>query len=358
MELLDIVDENGLPTGETVEREIAHKEGIRHRTSHLWIARMCNGKMELLLQRRSLNKDSHPGCLDISSAGHITAGTGYIESALRELKEELGLTVKASELHFCGKRRREYKKIFHGNIFHDNQVSNVYMLMKDVDVADITCQETEISEVLWMPFDEVYKMVEADEELLIKQGENAPIKTCITLEELQMLKNYINDNMELLISKHDKRFKLTTLCYVEQDGKYLMLYRNKKKLDQSEGKWLGVGGKLEDGESPVECAVRETYEETGLKLEKIYYRGMVTFVSDECENEMMYLYTSDTFSGEVNEVCSEGELKWIPKDKVLELPAWEGDKHFLKPLIEGEKDINIKLVYQKDKLVEVTKYDN
>lgn len=360
MELLDVVDENGIPTGETVEREKAHREGIRHRTSHVWIARVKDGKVELLLQRRSLNKDSHPGCLDISSAGHITAGTGYVESAIRELEEELGIIVEASELHFCGKKRRAYKKHFHGHEFFDNQVSNVYVMARDVDIEEIVCQESEICEVLWMPFDEVYSMVEEDEVNIRNEGENAAIKSCITLDEMDMIRNYIKDHFEQIVcelglhtSNNTKQVRLTTLCYIEQDGKYLMLYRNKKENDQSEGKWLGVGGKLEDGESPEECAVREVYEETGLVLEAVKFRGIVTFVSDIWENELMFLFTSDKFSGEVKTVCDEGELEWISKDKVLALPAWEGDRHFLKPLLDGEDDIHIKLIYQGDRLVEV-----
>lgn len=151
----------------------------------------------------------------------------------------------------------------------------------------------------------------------------------------------------------EKNIRLTTLCYIEHDGKYLMLYRNKKKNDQSEGKWLGVGGKLESGESPEECVIREVYEETGLTLKSVKFRGIVTFVSDIWDNEFMFLYTSDEFAGNVKEVCEEGELSWISKDEVIGLPAWEGDKVFLKPLIEGQDDIHIKLVYQGDKLVQV-----
>jgi len=153
--------------------------------------------------------------------------------------------------------------------------------------------------------------------------------------------------------KENKNIKLTTLCYIEKDGNYLMLYRNKKKDDQSEGKWLGVGGKIESGESPEECVVREVFEETGLSLNSVKFRGIITFVSDIWDNEFMFLYTSDDFTGQLKPVCDEGELAWIPKDEVMELPAWEGDKVFLKPLIEGVEDIHIKLVYEGEKLVKV-----
>jgi len=159
--------------------------------------------------------------------------------------------------------------------------------------------------------------------------------------------------MENSLKNNNKNIKLTTLCYIEQDDKYLMLYRNKKKNDQSEGKWLGVGGKIESGESPEECVVREVYEETGLALNNVKFRGIITFVSDVWDNEFMFLYTSDDFTGTIKETCDEGELAWIPKSKVIELPAWEGDKVFLKPLIAGETDIHIKLVYEGEKLVKV-----
>ena len=123
MEYLDIVDENGVPTGKIAERTAAHKQGLRHRTSHVWILRERAGKVEVLLQKRSQNKDSFPGCYDISSAGHIPAGVDFIPSALRELKEELGCSVSENELIYCGQRRFSYDGVFHGKEFHDRQVS-------------------------------------------------------------------------------------------------------------------------------------------------------------------------------------------------------------------------------------------
>lgn len=112
MEYLDIVDENGVPTGKIAERTAAHKQGLRHRTSHVWILRERAGKVEVLLQKRSQNKDSFPGCYDISSAGHIPAGVDFIPSALRELKEELGCSVSENELIYCGQRRFSYDGVF------------------------------------------------------------------------------------------------------------------------------------------------------------------------------------------------------------------------------------------------------
>lgn len=148
-----------------------------------------------------------------------------------------------------------------------------------------------------------------------------------------------------------KNIRLTTLCYIEKNDQYLMLYRNKKKDDQSEGKWLGVGGKLEENESPWECAVREIKEETGLTVEHMNACGVVTFISDIYDNELMFLFVVDQFSGDVKEVCEEGQLAWIDKKDVLNLPMWEGDRYFLKPLLAGCDHISLRLEYEGDSLV-------
>ena len=147
--------------------------------------------------------------------------------------------------------------------------------------------------------------------------------------------------------------KNTTLCYVEQDGKYLMLLRNKKKQDENAGKWIGVGGKFEEGESPQDCLLREVQEETGLRLTQYRFRGIVTFVSDRYETEYMHLFTAHCFEGELT-ACDEGELRWVEKDEVLSLPLWEGDREFLRLLREDAPFFSLKLVYQGDKLVSST----
>lgn len=144
--------------------------------------------------------------------------------------------------------------------------------------------------------------------------------------------------------------KNTTLCYVEQDGKYLMLLRNKKKQDENAGKWIGVGGKFEEGESPQDCLLREVQEETGLRLTQYRFRGIVTFVSDQYETEYMHLFTAHGFEGE-RIPCDEGELRWVEQDEVLSLPLWEGDREFLRLLREDAPFFSLKLVYQGDKLV-------
>lgn len=147
--------------------------------------------------------------------------------------------------------------------------------------------------------------------------------------------------------------KKTTLCYIKRGDEYLLLYRNKKKNDENEGKWVGVGGKFEPGETPEECLVREVYEETGLTLTGYIFHGIVGFRSDKWGEEDMYLYTGTEFTGEIIRDCDEGELRWISKDKMLELPMWEGDKLFLKPMLEGEVDIDMTLCYVGDKLIDV-----
>lgn len=177
MEILDIVDENGVPTGRTVERMEAHELGVRHRTAHVWLVRKQKGRLQILLQRRSDNKDSYPGCYDISSAGHIPAGVDFIPSALRELREELGYQARPEELLYCGQRHFEYQRKFHGQYFHDNQVSNVYLLWCDARPEEFTLQKEEVSEVRWFDFEKCYDQV--------KTGQ---IPNCIYLEELDMVK--------------------------------------------------------------------------------------------------------------------------------------------------------------------------
>ena len=144
----------------------------------------------------------------------------------------------------------------------------------------------------------------------------------------------------------------TTLIYLEKDGQYLMLNRNKKQDDQNSGKWLGIGGKFNDGEMPEECAIREIAEETGLSVEPsaLVYRGIVTFVSDACSTEYMHLFTCDDFHGKLCE-CNEGELEWIDKDAVLSLPLWEGDREFLRLIYGDSPFFSMKLVYEGERLV-------
>lgn len=146
--------------------------------------------------------------------------------------------------------------------------------------------------------------------------------------------------------------KMTTLCYIENNDCYLMLHRTKKKKDVNKDKWIGVGGHAEGNETPQECLLREVREETGLLLTSYKFRGLITFISDEYEAEMMCLFTADGYTGELI-TCDEGELEWVKKSDVPQLPTWEGDAQFLKLLLEDEKRFfAMKLRYEGERLVE------
>ena len=144
----------------------------------------------------------------------------------------------------------------------------------------------------------------------------------------------------------------TTLCYIEQGRDYLMLHRVKKTVDENKDKWIGIGGKFEEGESPEDCLLREVREETGLTLKRWRYRGIVTFVSDQWGTEYMHLFTADAWEGQLRQDCDEGVLEWIDREKLLTLPIWEGDKIFLRLLDEGAPFFSLKLRYAGDRLAE------
>ena len=143
----------------------------------------------------------------------------------------------------------------------------------------------------------------------------------------------------------------TTLCYIDDGSAYLMLHRVKKEHDVNKGKWIGIGGKFLDGESPEECALREINEETGLTVTGYRYRGIVTFVSDRWETEYMHLFTADGFTGNIIE-CDEGDLEWVKKKDVIKLPMWEGDRIFLDLIERDDPFFSLKLVYKGDRLMD------
>ncbi|MBO4540437.1 MAG: DNA mismatch endonuclease Vsr [Bacilli bacterium] len=167
--------------------------------------------------------------------------------------------------------------------------------------------------------------------------------------------------VEEILSVHERRkaalalsakgLVKTTLCYYEKDGRYLMLYRNKKENDLNQGKWLGVGGHLEDGESPLACVKREFFEETGMKLTKCLYRGYADFLNEFYEPERMYLFIAKEAVGEMKE-CNEGELHFIKKEEILDLNLWEGDRIFLPLLTQDERVFHLALYYRGDQLLE------
>ena len=144
----------------------------------------------------------------------------------------------------------------------------------------------------------------------------------------------------------------TTLCYIRRGEEYLMLHRIKKENDLNHDKWIGIGGKFEDKESPEDCLLREAWEETGLTLTDYRYRGIVTFVSDRWPTEYMHLFTADGFTGEIKE-CDEGVLEWLPRRKLRQIPHWEGDDIFLDLIEQDAPFFSLKLTYQGEKLVGV-----
>lgn len=146
----------------------------------------------------------------------------------------------------------------------------------------------------------------------------------------------------------------TTLVHLEKDGCYLMLHRVRKEADENHDKWVGIGGKFEPGESPEDCALREVFEETGLTMRSWRYRGIVTFVSDEWGTEYMHLFWSDDFTGALRD-CDEGELEWVDKRHIFTLPIWEGDKIFLRLLMDDSQPFfSLKLVYEHDEMTSAT----
>ena len=180
MEVIDICDEKGFPTGSTIDRDIAHRDGILHRTAHVWVVRENPNGYDILLQKRSMEKESFPGLYDTSSAGHIPAGQEPIDSALRELKEELGITAQPSELSYAGIFRIQYEKEFHGKMFRDNEVTRVYVYQEPIEIQNLTLQVSEVDEVRRFDLEEVYKEIQVTRE-----------RFCVPSAGLQVLRDYL-----------------------------------------------------------------------------------------------------------------------------------------------------------------------
>ena len=204
MELLDIIEEDGSKTGIVRERNVAHRYGSMHATVHMWVMRRKEknaadaagksssygisandpaGEWEVLLQKRSANKDSNPGCYDISSAGHISAGNKPLPSAVREIGEELGIRAVPEDFLYVGTRIKKSNKEFYGKPFIDNQLSYIYLYKGSVDTDLITLQEEEVESVEWMALDEV-----------IRRLDDPSFPNCIYLEELDKLKAYLAEH--------------------------------------------------------------------------------------------------------------------------------------------------------------------
>ncbi len=172
IEMFDVLDEDGHKTGEQVNRRIAHEKGILHGASHIFVYRVRNNKIEVLLQRRSSNKDSFPNCLDTSSAGHVEAGMNFDDTALKELREELGIIVDANEIHYEYKMRYASIDEFYGKIFNNQEIIYIYTLKKDIDVSDLKLQKEEVSDAIWLDGDYIAdRLDQQDKEFCIFEDE-------------------------------------------------------------------------------------------------------------------------------------------------------------------------------------------
>lgn len=180
MEYLDICNEEGLPVGAVVERDAAHRDGVLHRTAHVWVIRDADGEAQVLLQKRSLSKESFPGAFDASSAGHIPAGDEPLVSALRELGEELGIRAESDELTPIGMFRCRYERVFHGSLFRDNEVRYAFVYQKPVDIGALTLQASEVDEVRWFSVEDVAA------EIRVRQD-----RICVSEQGLNVLREYI-----------------------------------------------------------------------------------------------------------------------------------------------------------------------
>ena len=181
MEFFDITDDNGIPTGRTISRGEAHDKGIPHRTAHIWIVKRDCDTYQVLLQKRSAEKESFPGMYDTSSAGHIQAGDAPLESAQRELHEELGIRVNEGDLTFIGKFHINYEMEFHGKPFRDNEVAFVYVYEKPVEIDNLVLQQEEVDEVRWFDMDEVYVGCTHRDGTF-----------CVPMEGLELVMRYLN----------------------------------------------------------------------------------------------------------------------------------------------------------------------
>ncbi len=181
MELFDLLKEDGSISGEVQERSVVHREGSLHGTVHMWIVRDTeDGRHDVLLQKRSIDKDSHPGCYDISSAGHMQAGDTPLAAAVREMYEELGLQVNPEDLNYIGDHRGEFTETFYGKKFHDKELSHVYLYRQQVDIAALTLQKSEVESVCWMDIEKCRKNIR-----------ESTLSNCIYPDELDLLIDYL-----------------------------------------------------------------------------------------------------------------------------------------------------------------------
>lgn len=182
MEYLDIVDENGMPTGKIISRDDAHKNGIKHRTAHVWVIRRTDNGTEVLLQKRSMDKESFPGMYDTSSAGHIPAGEEPLPSALRELYEELGIEADKEQLRYIGSFHIQYEKVFHDSLFKDNEITSVFLYNEPVDTDKLVLQTSEVEAVEWFDIETVWEEIKHSRE-----------RFCVPTGGLELLREYLKN---------------------------------------------------------------------------------------------------------------------------------------------------------------------
>lgn len=269
-----------------------------------------------------------------------------------ELKLRKALTEK-------GIKYRLYSKKFFG---HPDIVINKYRLAIFADSEfwhgynfDENLCAIKTHQDFWIP--KIKRNIERDKkvnEVLASQGYVVLRFWGFEIEkELDRVVEKIEQTISLLKEMEDLKSKIiskTTLVYIQNNEKYLLMYRNKKKNDPNHGKYIGVGGHIEKGESPIACMKREVFEETGLTVEKYSYKGLVNFLNRECECERMFLYKVTSFSGQLKE-CDEGELVWIDKKEIQNLPMWDGDRTFLPVLDMEGGPFKTDLLYEGDNLM-------
>ena len=187
MEYLDVCDEKGQPAGGIVSREKAHRDGIRHRTAHVWVIREVKGRIQVLLQKRSANKESFPGMYDTSSAGHIPAGCEPLDSALRELREELGIEAGEGQLCYLGAICNRYEAQFRGKIFRDNEYCSVYLYREPLDAESLHLQAEEVERVDWFDLEQVREEIEHSRERFCVPGASLDLLWRFLLTEQGLL---------------------------------------------------------------------------------------------------------------------------------------------------------------------------
>ena len=187
MEYLDVCDEKGQPTGGIVSRDKAHRDGIRHRTAHVWVIREEKGRIQVLLQKRSANKESFPGMYDTSSAGHIPAGCEPLDSALRELREELGIEAGEGQLCYIGAICNRYEAQFRGKIFRDNEYCSVYLYREPLDAESLHLQTEEVERVDWFDLEQVREEIEHSRERFCVPGASLDLLRRFLLTEQGLL---------------------------------------------------------------------------------------------------------------------------------------------------------------------------